>query len=68
MDVADPPVSTVLVNMVADNKARYTQHDYSQAVLAHKLQRMIGQLSLHDYIHIVKNNLIPNCPIPCKMY
>jgi hypothetical protein len=30
MDVRDPLVSMVLVNTVAENKAKYTQHDYSQ--------------------------------------
>jgi len=36
MDVCEPPVATVLVNTVAQNKARYTNRDYSQAVLARK--------------------------------
>jgi hypothetical protein len=45
MDVSNPLVSTVLVNMVAKNKAKCTQSDYSQAVLAYKVQKMIGQPS-----------------------
>jgi hypothetical protein len=42
MDVSHPPVSMVLVNMVGKNKAKYTQCDYSQAMLASKVQKMIG--------------------------
>jgi hypothetical protein len=63
MDDRDPLVSTVLINMVAKNRAKYTQHDYSQSVLACKLQKIIGWPRLHDYIHMVRNNLILNCPI-----
>jgi hypothetical protein len=63
MDVSDPLVSTVLVNTIAENKAKYTQCNYSQAVLACKPQKIIGRPSLRDYVHMVKNRLIPNCPI-----
>jgi K+-sensing histidine kinase KdpD len=33
---------TVLINTVADNKARYTNREYSRAVLARELQQNIG--------------------------
>jgi hypothetical protein len=54
---------TVLINTVADNKSRYTIGAYRQAVLARKLQTMIGYPSTRDFLKLVDNNLIPNCLI-----
>jgi hypothetical protein len=34
-----------------------------QALLAQRIQRVIGRSSTHDYIHILNNNLLPNIPI-----
>jgi hypothetical protein len=39
---------TVLVTTVADKKAKYSQRDYSRAVLARKIHNMIGRPSLLD--------------------
>jgi hypothetical protein len=61
MDAAQPGL--LLVNTVADNKAKYTNRDYSQAVLARKIQKMIGRPSTRHFIKIVENKLLPNCPI-----
>ncbi len=55
--------STVLVNTVDDNKSRYTNRDYLKATLARKLQNIIGRPSTRTYLHIIDNNLMPNCPI-----
>ena len=55
-----------LVNTVADNCSSYTNHDYSCAVLARKLQKIIGQPSTHTFLTIVEKNLLPNCPITRK--
>jgi hypothetical protein len=54
---------TVLVTTVDDKKSKYSQRDYSPAVLARKVHNMIGRPSLRDYLHYVDNGLIPNCPI-----
>ena len=59
-------VDTILVNTVADKKSNYTVRDYKQALLARKLQNMIGRPSTRDFLHIVDNNLLPNCPITRK--
>jgi hypothetical protein len=53
----------VLVNTVDDNKSKYTNRDYSQATLARKIQNIIGRPSTKTFLHIVDNNLMPNCPI-----
>jgi hypothetical protein len=58
--------STVLVNTVEDNKSRYMNRDYSKATLARKVQNIIGRPSVRTYLHIVDNNLMPNCPITWK--
>ena len=54
---------TVLVNTVANNKTRYTERDYSRAVLARQIQKIIGRPSTRAFIKIVDNKLLPNCPI-----
>ena len=54
---------TALVTKVADNAHSYTNADYSQALLAHRTQKIIGHPSIHDYIWHVEHNLIPNCPL-----
>lgn len=54
---------TALVNTVLEsNKSRYTKCAYSQATLAHKLQKMIGYPSTHDFMKLMEGSMIPNCP------
>ena len=55
--------STVLVNTVAENKAKYTNEDYLKALAARQLQIKIGRPSTKQFIHIITNNQLPNCPI-----
>jgi hypothetical protein len=40
----------VLINTVTDNQYKYSNKDYSQAVLARKIQRMIGRPSTRQYL------------------
>jgi hypothetical protein len=54
---------TLLVHTVADNKSKYTNRDYSRAVLARQIQKNIGQPSTRAFIKIVQNYLLPNCPV-----
>ena len=54
---------TVLVNTVADNKAKYTNEDYLKALAARQLQIKISQPSTKQFICIVTTNQLPNCPI-----
>jgi hypothetical protein len=53
----------LFINLVSDNKAKYSNEDYRRAVLARKIQVLIGRPSTRDYIRIVDNGLLPNCPI-----
>jgi hypothetical protein len=46
----------VMVDTVASKKSRYTNEDYSRAVLAR-------QPSTKDFLWIVARNQLPNCPI-----
>jgi hypothetical protein len=55
--------ATTLINTVDDNKSKYSKHDYLQAVLDRKLQATIGRPSTADFIQIVEEQLLPNCPI-----
>ena len=55
--------STVLVNTVANNKAKYTNEDYLKAISARQLQIKIGHPSTKQFIHIVTSNQLPNCPM-----
>ena len=53
----------IFVTTVEDNISNYTNKDYSQALLARSLQRIIGRPSTHQLLHIIENNLLPNCPV-----
>jgi hypothetical protein len=52
-----------LINTVAANKSSYTNRDYSRAVLARRIQKVIGRPSTRTFLKIVDNNLLPNCPV-----
>jgi hypothetical protein len=51
------------INTVDDTKSRYTNRDYSRAPLARKIQDIIGRPGTRSYLHIINNNLLPNCPV-----
>ena len=53
----------MLVNTVANNQTSYTNEDYLRANQARELQIKIGQPSLRDYIRIVSENYLPDCPV-----
>jgi hypothetical protein len=59
-------VNTVLVNTVSDNKTRYTNAEVSRAEQARSLQRKIGRPTTREFIQIVNNNLLPNCPVTAR--
>ena len=54
---------TVLVTTVADNANSFSNADYAQAVLAQKIQKIIGRPTTRAFIHFIENNLLPNCPV-----
>ncbi len=54
---------TVLVTTVNDRKQYYTNEDYQRAVVARELQIKIGRPSYKDYIKIVENKMLVNCPV-----
>ena len=54
---------TVLVTTVADNASNISYADYAQAVLARKIQKIIGRPTTRTFIYIIENNLLPNCPV-----
>jgi hypothetical protein len=53
----------LLVNSVEENRSNFTNRKYQNALLARKIQKMIGRPSTRDFIHYVENLLIPNFPI-----
>ena len=53
----------VLINTVENNSSRYSNHKYSQANIASKLQRTIGRPSYKEYQTIVNNKRLKNCPL-----
>ena len=57
---------TVLVNTVADNANSFSNADYAQAMLAHKIQKIVGRPTTHEFIYFIENNLLPNCPMSRK--
>jgi hypothetical protein len=44
-------------------KNKYSNEDYRRAVLARKIQTVIGRPSVREYVQIVENGHLPNCPI-----
>jgi hypothetical protein len=54
---------TSFITTIANNQEHYTEGDYKQAVLARKLQKIIGRPSTRHFLKIVENNLLPNCPV-----
>ena len=57
------PESALLVNTVADNKYKFTNRDYSRAILARSILRIIGRPSEQKYLKIVNNEQIRGCPV-----
>jgi hypothetical protein len=55
--------AAVLVTTVNENKTRYTKAEVDQADIARALQQKLGHVSTADFVHIVNNNLLPNCPV-----
>jgi hypothetical protein len=35
----------------------------TRKLLARKIQKIIGRLSTRQYLQIIRNNLLPNCPV-----
>ena len=58
--------ATVLVTTVADNAYSVSNANYAQAVLARKIQKIIGRPTTCSFIHFLDNNLVPNCPVNRK--
>jgi hypothetical protein len=54
-----------LVNTVNNNMSRYNNCNQSQAILARKIQNLIGQPSTCQYKDIIDSNL-PNCQVSQK--
>jgi NADPH-dependent 7-cyano-7-deazaguanine reductase QueF len=54
---------TVLVNTVDENKSRYTNRDYQRALIARKIQNTVRRPLTRNFMNIVKQNLLKNCPI-----
>ena len=57
---------TVLVTTIADNNSSFSNADYSQAMLAQKIQKIIGRPTTRAFIYFIENNLLPNCPVNCR--
>jgi hypothetical protein len=53
----------VLVTTVQEQMAKYSRRDIQRAELARKIQKIIGHPSTKQFMHIVKENQLPNCPI-----
>ena len=52
-----------LVTTVDDMKKQYSSRDYSRAVLARNVQKMIGRPSTKQFIEIIDSKQLANCPV-----
>ena len=59
----DTAYSVMLVNTVEDNKGKFSQRDITRAQEARDLMIKIGRPSLQQFLHILDNNQLPNCPV-----
>ena len=55
--------TTLVVNTVAANKAKYTNNDYLCAMRARELQLIVGRPSTAAFMDLLKRNVITNCPV-----
>jgi hypothetical protein len=53
----------LMMNTVAENKSRYTHKEIKQAEIAHDLYIKLARPALNDFIRIVREGRILNCPI-----
>jgi uncharacterized protein (UPF0332 family) len=58
-----PDAGVSFLQTVADNKSKYSAHDYSRAVKARRLQQSIGHPSTADLAIWLDSKLIPHCPL-----
>ena len=65
VEVSDSEGS-VLINTVEENASRFSAYDFNKAQQARQLQCRIGRPSTAHFIHIMKNNQIPNCPVTVR--
>ena len=55
--------TTLVVNMVKENRKNYTNNDYLCALRARELQIMVGRPSTTTFVDLFKRNGIANCPV-----
>jgi hypothetical protein len=55
--------STVLLNTVAENKAKYTVSNYKRAEKARTIQRRMGRPSTPRYMELATKGRIKNCDV-----
>lgn len=60
--------TTCFINTVEDIRSKFTNREYDAALLARKVQNLIGRPSMRAYIDIVRRKLLKNCPVnPCDI-
>ena len=55
--------SVMLINTVESNKTKYSNRDYFRAKAARDLLQIIGHPSIQQFLEILDNNQLPNCPV-----
>jgi len=55
--------STFMVQTTEENKKGYTQRQFERAKQARKLYHILGCPTVENYKHILRQNLIKNCPV-----
>ena len=52
-----------MIQIVEDNKSKYTKREVRNAERARSLMRKLGPPSQQDFEHYLKENFIRNCPL-----
>jgi hypothetical protein len=58
-----PEEGTFLLQTIDENESFFTPRQVKQAKLARDVYKMVGRPSYHDFLEIIKNNLLPNSQI-----
>ena len=63
LDTAKADNHIMLVSTIEQNKSKYSSNDYKCALLARKVQILLGRPTLKDLLWYIDNNLMKNCPV-----
>ena len=56
----------MLISTLKENRRGYTQQQFEDAKRARKLYHAVGCPTIENFKHIIRQNIIKNCPVTTK--